>query len=236
MNAFLRFFTEMDARTARAWWISTLAFGIVGLALTAGVFFVDFDQGALAQWLGAIRRAWWAPGAVTALFVVLAFVGAPQIALIAATAAVFGPGEGAIMSWIATMISAVVGFLIGRAAGAATLERLEGRLIERLRRAVAQNGFLAAAIIRVVPSGPFILVNMALGATGMRASWFVGGTGLGIVPKIAFIAFAGHGIAQLFDRRNLDALAFFVIAAAIWASIVFIVRPMAKKGRDDGQG
>ncbi|MES1203468.1 MAG: TVP38/TMEM64 family protein, partial [Pseudomonadota bacterium] len=81
MNAFLRFFTEMDARTARAWWISTLAFGIIGLGLTAGVFFVDFDQGALAQWLGAIRRAWWAPGAVTALFVVLAFVGAPQIAL-----------------------------------------------------------------------------------------------------------------------------------------------------------
>ncbi len=229
MNSFLRFFTEMDARSARAWWISTLAFGVFGLILTAGVFFVDFDQGVLADWLGGVRKAWWAPAAVTALFVLLAFVGAPQIVLIAATAAVFGPGEGAIMSWIATMISASVGFFIGRAAGASALERLEGRLIERLRRAVSQNGFLAAAIIRVVPSGPFILVNMALGATGMRASWFIGGTGLGIVPKIAFIAFAGHGIAQVFDRQNLDAIAFFIIAAAIWAAIVFIVRPMAKK-------
>ncbi len=216
----------MDPRAQRAWWLTMLVFGAIGVALTVGIFFVDFKSGWLAEALGHVRGAWWSPVAVTAVFMVLAFVGAPQIALIAATTAVFGAAEGIVLSWIATMISAAVGYAIGRAGGARTLERLEGKLIERLLRAVQQNGFAAAAIIRIIPSGPFILVNLALGATGMRASWFFGGTGLGIVPKILVIAFAGQGISQLFDTQNADALYFLLGAAALWAAVVFGLRPL----------
>lgn len=219
----------MDPRAQRAWWLTMLVFGAIGIALTVGIFFVDFNSGWLADALAHVRGAWWAPAAVTAAFTVLAFVGAPQIALIAATTAVFGAGEGIVLSWIATMISASVGYAIGRAGGARMLERLEGKLIERLLRAVQQNGFLAAAIIRVLPSGPFILVNLALGATGMRASWFFGGTGLGIVPKILVIAFAGQGVSQLFDTQNANALWFLLGAAALWAAVVFVLRPLLVK-------
>jgi uncharacterized membrane protein YdjX (TVP38/TMEM64 family) len=226
VNGIVKFFTEMDPRAQRAWWLTTLIFGVVGIVLTVGIFFVDFDSGALAKVLAHVRGAWWAPAAVTLAFTVLAFVGAPQIVLIAATTAVFGAAEGMILSWIATMISAGVGFALGRIGGATALQRLEGSLVDRLLRSVKQNGFLAAAIIRIVPSGPFILVNLALGATGMRASWFFGGTGLGIVPKILVIAFAGQGVSQLFDTRNADALWFLLAAAAIWAAIVFGLRPL----------
>jgi uncharacterized membrane protein YdjX (TVP38/TMEM64 family) len=229
VNPIQRFFTDMDPRAQRAWWLSMLVFGAIGVALTVGIFFVDFDSGWLAKALAHVRGAWWSPVAVTAVFMVLAFAGAPQIALIAATTAVFGPAEGVVLSWIATMISASVGYAIGRAGGARALERLEGKLIERLLRMVQQNGFLAAAIIRVLPSGPFILVNLALGATGMRASWFFGGTGLGIVPKILVIAFAGQGISQLLDTQNVNALYFLLGAAALWAAVVFVLRPLLVK-------
>jgi uncharacterized membrane protein YdjX (TVP38/TMEM64 family) len=229
VNNLLRFFTEMDPRLARRWWLSTLVFGAIGVALTVGIFFVDVKQGALADMLAGVRSAWWAPAAVTAVFVVLAFVGAPQIALIAATAAVFGPVEGVILSWIATMISASVGFYLGRAAGAKALARLEGNVAARLLAAVKNNGFLASALIRLVPSGPFILVNMALGATGMRASWFFGGAGLGSIPKILLVSFAGHGFSQLFEGQNANAIWFLLGAAAIWAAIVFVVRPLVMK-------
>lgn len=219
----------MDPRAQRAWWLTMLVFGAVGVALTVGIFFVDFNSGWLAEALAHVRGAWWSPIAVTLVFTVLAFIGAPQIALIAATTAVFGAAEGIVLSWLATMISAGVGYGIGRAGGKQALERLEGKLIERLLRAVQQNGFLAAAMIRIIPSGPFILVNLALGATGMRASWFFGGTGLGIVPKILVIAFAGQGVSQLFDKQNVDALYFLLGAAAIWAGVVFVLRPMMVK-------
>lgn len=231
MKAFLRFFTEMDVRAARALWISTILFGAAGLILAGGVAFLDVDQGVVADALRGLRDAWWAPVAVTLVFMVLAFIGAPQIALIAATVAVFGPAEGIMLSWLATMISAAVGFFIGRAAGVEALKRFGGGLVNRIVDTVADNGFLAALIIRMVPSGPFIMVNMALGATGMRASWFFGGTGAGIVPKIVLVAFAGHGITQLFSRENLGALVFLGAAAAVWLIIVFVVRPMLRKGR-----
>ena len=224
-NAFVRFFTEMDAKTARTLWISAALITVAGGILAFGAVFVDVDQGAIANMLRGMRHTWWAPGAVTALFVVLAFLGAPQIALIAATVAVFGPVEGALLSWVATMISGAVGFYAGRAAGVEAIKRLGGALMQHLAARVAENAFLAALIIRLVPSGPFILVNMALGATGMRSTPFLLGSGIGIAPKILLIAFAGHGVAQLIAKQTMVALGFLAAAAALWLAIVYVIRP-----------
>jgi len=228
----LGFFTDMESRTARAVWASALALTIAGGILAFGVFFVDVDQGSVAGILRGLRHAWWSPAAVTAIFVVLAFVGAPQVALIAATVAVFGPEEGALLSWAATMISAGVGFYAGRAAGADTLRRLGGALMQKVAGKVAENGFLAALIIRLVPSGPFILVNMALGASGMRSVPFLAGSGVGIAPKIALIAFAGHGVSSLFAKETMTALGFLAVAALIWLGVIFVIRPRLR-GRGD---
>jgi uncharacterized membrane protein YdjX (TVP38/TMEM64 family) len=231
-SALLRFLTEMDARTARALWVTALLLTLAGAILTFGGLFIDVDQGSVAGILRGLRHAWWAPAAVTALFVVLAFIGAPQIALIAATVAVFGPIEGTALSWVSTMISAAVGFYGGRIAGAATLGRLGGDLMRRVAGRVAENGFLAALIIRLVPSGPFILVNMALGASGMRSAPFLAGSGVGIAPKIVLIAFAGHGVSQLFAKETMAALGFLAGAALLWLAIVFIIRPRLR-GREE---
>lgn len=218
----------MDAKAARALWVSVGLFAAATLVLVIGSAYVEIDQGEITKHLHELRAAWWSPLAVTAVFTVLAFIGAPQIALIAATVAVFGSGLGIVLSWIATMISAAVGFYMGRFGGQRTLERLSGGFVQRMRDTVKGNGFLAALIIRLVPSGPFIMVNMALGATGVRASHYFGGSGLGIVPKIVLVAMAGHGMDELFTGDNLLALAFLAGAAAVWLLIVLVVRPMAR--------
>jgi uncharacterized membrane protein YdjX (TVP38/TMEM64 family) len=129
------------------------------------------------------------------------------------------------------MISATVGFGLGRLAGRDALARFGGDLVNNIAARVKENGFLAALVIRLIPSGPFIFVNMALGATGMRGSWFLGGTGAGIVPKILLVAFAGHGLGELFEGRNLGALWFLLGAAAVWLIIVFVVRPLLRSVR-----
>ena len=225
VNPLIRFLTEMDSKSARTLWVSALLITIAGGILAFGVFFVDVDQGSIADLLRSVRASWWAPLAVTALFIVLAFIGAPQIALIAATVAVFGPEEGAILSWAATMLSAQVGFYAGRAAGAEALKQVGGALIQRIAARVAENGALAALIIRLVPSGPFIIVNMALGATGMRSGPFIIGSGIGFAPKILLIAFAGHGVSRLFAKETMLALGFIAAAVVIWLTIVFVIRP-----------
>lgn len=229
MDRIWKFFTEMDSKTARTLWVSTALFGAASFVLIFGATFIDVNEGALASFLRSLRSAWWAPVVVTGIFTVLAFIGAPQIVLIAATVAVFGPAEGIVLSWIATMISAGVGFYLGRYGGRRALERLGGDLLQRIKDAVRDNGFLAALIIRLVPSGPFILVNMALGATGMRSTWYFGGSGVGIVPKIVVVAFAGHGATELFSKDNIGAVAFLAAAAAAWLVMTFWVRPLLQR-------
>lgn len=223
----MSFFLDMDSRAVRALWISALLFTVAGAVLALGMTYLDVNQGGIANFLRGARSTWWSPFFVTAVFTMLAFVGAPQIALIAGTVAVFGPAEGSVLSWAATMISALVGFAIGRAAGAKGLAQM-GSVGRRASRFMGKNGFLAALIIRLVPSAPFVVINMALGAAKVGWTHFIGGTGIGILPKIMLVAFAGHGFDAVARRENLTALAFFAAAALAWLLIVFVVRPRIK--------
>lgn len=229
-----RFFTEMDSSASKAVWIAFGLFTVAGAVLAGGMLFIDLDQSGIASFLRGLRNVWWAPVAVTGTFVVLAFVGAPQVVLIAATVAVFGATEGIILSWVATMVSGTIGYVLGRTGGAAALSRLLGGRGGRALGFIGKNGFAASFAIRLVPSGPFIICNMALGAAKVSSMSFLGGTGLGILPKIILVAFGSRGIGALVSGENQGAIWFFVAAAIIWALIAFVVRPMLQRGQSPG--
>ena len=225
LDRFYRFFTEMDSSATKAVWIAFGLFTIAGIVLAGGMLFIDLDQSNIASFLRNLRDMWWAPLAVTLTFVVLAFVGAPQVVLIAATVAVFGASEGMVLSWVATLVSGTIGYSLGRIGGAGAVSKLLGGRGARALGFIGKNGFIASLVIRLVPSGPFIVCNMALGAAKVRATSFVGGTGIGILPKIALVAFGSLGLGEVLKGENQGAIWFFVAAAAIWALIAFVVRP-----------
>lgn len=138
----------------------------------------------------------WGLAIVIGAFAVLAFIGVPQVALIAAAVAILGPERGAGYAWIATMISAMIGYLIGRAVGAT--ESLDDAGLQRFIRWIEKNGFWASLAVRLVPLAPFPLVNIAAGAARIGAVDFVAGTGLGIIPKIVLTAWAGGVLTHVF--------------------------------------
>jgi uncharacterized membrane protein YdjX (TVP38/TMEM64 family) len=84
---------------------------------------------------------------------------------------------------------------------------------------VGKNGFLASLIVRLVPSAPFIVVNMAAGVTPMRVLDFALGTALGIVPKIALTAFAGNSIARAMRGELGRDMLWLVVVVAAWIAI-----------------
>jgi uncharacterized membrane protein YdjX (TVP38/TMEM64 family) len=231
LDRLYRFFTEMDSTASRAVWIAFGLFTLAGLVLAGGMMFIDLDQSGIAGFLRSLRDVWWAPVAVTGTFVVLAFVGAPQVVLIAATVAVFGAVEGMILSWVATMVSGTIGYVLGRVGGAAALSKLLGGRGGRALGFIGKNGFVASFVIRLVPSGPFIICNMALGAAKVSSMSFLGGTGVGILPKIALVAFGAQGIGAVLRGENQGAIWFFVGAAVIWSLIAFVVRPLLRRGQ-----
>lgn len=224
MRRLFQFLSNMDAQAWRTLLVSFVLFGGVGMVFLFGAQVLGFDGEATVEtWLGAASGVWSLPVAVVA-FAVLAFVGVPQFVLIAAAVVAFGPVAGFTYSWIGTMVSSLVGFYLGRAAGAKVLERFSGEGVRRFMRLVGRNGFFASLIVRLVPSAPFIVVNMAAGVTPMRVAAFTLGTAIGIVPKIVLTAFAGSSIVRLMKGEiGKDAL-WLVLIAAAWIVIGWVAR------------
>jgi uncharacterized membrane protein YdjX (TVP38/TMEM64 family) len=235
MRRLLSFLSNMDAQAWRTVLISFVLFGGVGLVFVFGAQILGIDSTReLEHWLTAARGPWSLPVAVVA-FAALAFIGTPQIVLIAAAVVAFGPYLGAAYSWIGTLVSSLVGFYIGRGAGARVLARFSGDGLRRFMRLVGENGFLASLVVRLVPSAPFIVVNMAAGVTPMRARDFVAGTAIGIVPKIALTAFAGASVVQLMRGEIAGHGLELVAIGAIWIAIGWYARRWLRRREGEGE-
>lgn len=224
MRRLIAFFTNMDAKAWRSLAISFVLFGGVGAVFLLGAPMLGVNgQAGVQRWLSLARGPWALPISVGA-FAALAFLGAPQVVLIAAAAVVFGPWTGSLYSWIGTWVSSLIGFWLGRAFGGRLIADLKSRGVDRFMALIGKNGLMASLIIRLVPAAPFIVVNMAAGVTAMRLVDFAVGTAIGIVPKILLTAFAGNSIVRAFSGGGVGALVLLALAAAIWIGSAFFAR------------
>ena len=197
MARFSRLILDMDARAWRSIALSFVLFGGVGLVFLFGAAVVGLHgPQEVERWLGVGLHGPFALPAAILSFAALAFLGVPQFVLIAAAVVAFGPWVGFAYSWIGTMVSSLVGFFLGRRFGARILRDYASAGVTRFTEMIGRNGFMASLVVRQVPFAPFIVVNMAAGVTPMRLRDFTAGTGLGIVPKIALTAFAGHAVVR----------------------------------------
>lgn len=232
MDAFLRFITRLDSRAVRAVWITLALFGLVAALFVVGRFVLDIEPSSVRTWFQSAANEWYALPATILLFTVLAFVGAPQFALIGAAVFAFGPVLGFFYSWIATIVSASVNFWLGRFLGAETVRRYGGKTVNRISAFVGKNGFWASLIVRIVPSAPFIVVNMAAGVSRMNYLPFVAGLGVGVIPKTAIIAFFGGSLMALFSGGGWQAIVALAAAAAAWIGFMLYARKLLRS--DDG--
>ncbi len=206
-----------------------MLFGGVGLVFLFGAGALGVSGPATAKaWLAAASGPWALPAAI-ACFAGLAFLGVPQFVLIAAAVAAFGPWRGLAYSWTGTMVSALIGFWIGRTWGASLLPSRGEGAVGRFISLVARNGFLASLVIRLVPFAPFVVVNMAAGVTPIAALDFGAGTAIGILPKIVLTALAGNSITRAVAGGAWGvAIGLMVVAGAIWLAASLAARRWMK--------
>jgi uncharacterized membrane protein YdjX (TVP38/TMEM64 family) len=160
----------------------------------------------------------------------------PQFVLIAAAVVAFGPWTGFAYSWIGTLVSSLVGFWLGRTFGGRLLQDLAGDGVAKFMKLIGKNGFLASLIVRLVPSAPFIVVNMAAGVTPMKLRDFAAGTAVGIIPKIALTAFAGNSIVQALKGGGQQHIVMLVVAVAVWIGCRPDRPRLAQEARGGGLG
>ena len=230
MKSLLDFILNMETRR----WRTALAAALL-LGATLGLLLLGKSQFGLAAeenleaWLQGYRGSPWAFAATIVLFTVAAFIGAPQFILIAACVVAFGPSLGFFYSWAATIVSAGVTYWMGRGPTARMLDRFGGATLERLKRFVGRNAFYASFMIRNVPSAPFIVVNMAFGATRASFPAFLAGCALGVLPKTALVAFFGGAVVAAVSGDGVWTSLILAGVAVVWLGLMLGVRELVKR-------
>ena len=230
MRRLLDFILNMEARRWRTALAAALLLGATLGLLTLGKTQLGLaTEARLESWLQGYAGSPLAFAATVALFVLSAFIGAPQFILIAACVVAFGPNLGFLYSWVATVISAGVTYWLGRGPAARVVDRLDSRTLARLKRFVGRNAFYASFMIRNVPSAPFIVVNMAFGATRANFWTYLAGCALGVLPKTALVAFFGGAVVSAVSGDGVWTSLILAAVAVVWLGLMLAVREFVKR-------
>ena len=230
MRRLLDFILNMEGRRWRAVLATTLLLGATVALLMIGKSQMGLEaEENLEAWLQGYAGSPWAFAATVVLFVAAAFIGAPQFILIAACVVAFGPSLGFFYSWAATVASAGVTYWLGRGPTARLLDRYGGRTLGRLKGFVGKNAFYASFMIRNVPSAPFIVVNMAFGATRAAFPAYLLGCALGVLPKTALVAFFGGAVVSAVSGDGVWTSLILAAVAVVWLALMLGVRELVKR-------
>lgn len=232
--SFGRFLNNLDARALTSAGVSILILAVIAVLVLFGQELLGLDRDGMRQFLAAVQASPWSFLAVALLFTSLAMVGFPQAVLFAGTVAVFGPWQGSLFAWAATMVSSAATFALGRMFGARWVRKISAGRAQTMIAVMQRRGLLASMIVRWTPSAPFIVINSICGASGMAYWKFAAGTGIGILPKLALIAFFTEQIDEMGrflasgDPGAMLTLGLLVVA---WVAFVLFCRWLYRRLR-----
>jgi len=175
--------------------------------------------------LGHLLQAagWWAPLAFIMVYAAGVCLFIPGTLLTALGAAIFGPYRGFVYVYIAAMLGAAGGFVIGRYLGREFAASLIGDRLQKYDDAIARNGLATVLYLRLVYF-PFTAMNFGMGLTKVRFLDYLWGTALGILVGTFIFTFfigtvkevwAGGNWGGLLSGKVLFSLALFIFSLFI---------------------
>jgi uncharacterized membrane protein YdjX (TVP38/TMEM64 family) len=159
---------------------------LIGLSLLVALLVYLFREqaNAMVDLMGSYSGTPMAVAVAVLVFLIGSIFFVPQWALIAAAIAAFGLVEGSAIAWFATMVSVTAHVFAARALSRRFEERLHIQRLDYLRTIFKRNSVQSGFLVRLIPTGPAILVNVAAGLFGVSRGGFLLGTAFGIMPKI----------------------------------------------------
>jgi uncharacterized membrane protein YdjX (TVP38/TMEM64 family) len=133
----------------------------------------------------------WGPLAYLVLHVLLTLVPVSKNLLSGVAGALFGLAGGVAISWVASMVSALVGFAIARRLGRDAMAEVTGPRIDRVQEVLRDQGLASVVVARLTPVLPFTIVNYGAGVSAVSIRDFLLGTAVGVVPGT--VAYAALG-------------------------------------------
>jgi phospholipase D1/2 len=143
----------------------------------------------------------------------------PVTILNVATVLTFGPILGNIYALAGWLASAAMGYGIGRSAGRMVMQKLARAWLDRLTRPAGRHGFLTVLTLRVFPIAPFTLVNVFVGAWGIRFWDFFMASIVGRIPGVILLTLAGVQVENLLRQPG--------VISGVLLGLTVILAPLA---------
>ncbi|ULA58683.1 MAG: conserved membrane protein of unknown function [Nitrospira sp.] len=209
----------------RALWGLSLLAGMAMLAAawrwTALGQLLDLE--ALVNHAQALGRSPLGLLAVMGGYVVGGVLAIPVTALLVVTILAFGPWLGGLSALAGSLLSAITLFGFGRAMGAYRIRRFVGSRVELLSRRLAERGFWAVLLVRVLPIAPFSVINLVAGASPLSLRNFVLGTFVGMLPGITLMTTFVGGLEDAVREPSWQAFMMVgMVIAAVWSAVWYI--------------
>jgi len=154
----------------------------------------------------------------------------PVTVINVATVLTFGPIQGNLYGLFGWLVSAAMGYGIGRRMGQKMVAKFARFWGHRVLEPADRHGFLTVLTLRVFPVGPFTLVNFLIGAARIRFWDFFLASVIGRIPGIVLLTLAGFQIESLFREPGVVGFALLVLTlilvplAFAWASKRLLLR------------
>ena len=107
----------------------------------------------------------------------------PRTAVSMLVGLVAGFGPGLAIALTGGLLGGLGAFGLSRWLGRPAVSRLAGRGLATVDRAMADRGFWALLVGRLLPVVPFVVLSYAAGLTAVRWRWYALATAIGLVPS-----------------------------------------------------
>ena len=128
----------------------------------------------------------------------------PVMVLNVATIVTFGPVLGNAYAFAGWLSSAALGFGIARVSGRDWAQKITRPKINDLLHRAGRHGFLTVLSLRILPVAPFTMVNLFVGASGIRFADFFLATVIGRIPGIVTLALFGVQLESFLRRPGVE--------------------------------
>jgi phospholipase D1/2 len=187
------------------------------------------DPEALASSLMSLRGEWWIYPGIFAAYVVGGIVLFPVTVLIAVTGMLLGPWSGWLCAIIGSMASAWVGHATGHWLRGGSIRRVSGRAFTAVAQGLRNQGVVAVAALRMVPVAPFTVVNMAMGAAGVRLRIYLPGTLLGLLPGTFVLTMIGDRLLAAWHDPAIGNVLLFTIVIVLWLGLAIVLQRVVSR-------
>ena len=199
-------------------WLRAAVLGVLVLAGLVVASTVELPAvGTVRSWVdGAGPWAW--AGIVLGVAVVL-LAPVPRSAVSVLLGVVAGFQAGVAVALAGGLLGGLAAFGLSRSLGRPAVARLAGRQMAGVDRLMADRGFWALLLGRLIPVVPFVAVSYGAGLTAVRLAPYALSTALGLVPSTLVQVGVGASAGVLADRVTTSVVVPVLVAVLALAGL-----------------